>query len=100
MMKNQVLNSKGLYGIQEEIKGNGTRWMFKNKKDRVYIPILVTNDCSQQAGVDLDYFHAPFLNKLTLRVILIFWVANDYYAEVTNIQTAFLHNHLVEELFP
>jgi Reverse transcriptase (RNA-dependent DNA polymerase) len=31
--------------------------------------------------------------------MLILWIANNYYAEVADIQTAFLHGHLEEELY-
>ena len=64
-----------------------------------YCARLVAKGYNQQAGVDFDYNYAPVLNEVTLRVMLILWVANNYYAEVADIQTAFLHGHLEEELY-
>ena len=38
-------------------------------------------------------------NEVTLRILLMTWVVKDLYAEVGEVQTAFLHGDLEEELF-
>ena len=98
MMKNEVWNRKGLSELPNGRKGIGTRWIFKIKKDGVYRARLVAKGYNQQAGVDFDYNYAPVLNEVTLRVMLILWITNNYNAEVADIQTAFLHGNLEEEL--
>jgi len=38
-------------------------------------------------------------SEITLRILLIMWVIENYFAEVADVQTAFLHGELEEELF-
>ena len=99
MMKSEVWNRKGQPELPNGRKGIGTRWIFKIKKDGVYRARLVAKGYNQQAGVEFDYNYAPVLNEVTFRVMLILLIANNYYAEVADIQTAFLHRHLKEEFY-
>ena len=39
------------------------------------------------------------MSEVTLRIILILWVLEDYYAEIADVQTAFLHGDLEEEIY-
>ena len=65
----------------------------------VYRARLVAKGYNQQAGVDFDYNNAPEWNEVTLWVMFTLWIASNYYAEVADVQTAFLHGHLEEELY-
>lgn len=80
-------------------KGIGTKWVFKQKKNGVYRARLVVKGYDQIAGVDFQYSFAPVTSEVTLRILLILWVNEDYFAEVADVQTAFLHGDLEEELF-
>jgi len=80
-------------------KGIGTKWVFKKKKNGVYRARLVAKGYNQVAGVDFQYNFAPVTSEVTLRILLIMWVVDNLFAEVADVQTAFLHGDLEEELF-
>ena len=60
---------------------------------------MVTKGYTQEAGVNFTYNFAPIVNNTTLRIMLVLWIVRNYYAEVMDVQTAFLHGQLAEELF-
>jgi hypothetical protein len=91
--------SYGLNHLPRNRKGIGTKWVFKEKKNGVFRARLVVKGYDQIAGVDFQYNFAPVTSEVTLRILLILWVLEDYFAEVADVQTAFLHGDLEEELF-
>ena len=99
MLKNKVWRKEGMDHLPSNRKGIGTKWVFKQKKNGVYRARLVVKGYDQIAGVDFKYNFAPVTSEVTLRILLILWVLEDYYAEVADVQTAFLHGDLEEELF-
>jgi hypothetical protein len=99
MLKNKVWRKEGLDHLPRNRKGIGTKWVFKQKKNGVYRARLVVKGYDQIAGVDFQYNFAPVTSEVTLRILLILWVIEDYFAEVADVQTAFLHGDLEEELF-
>jgi len=99
MLKNKVWRKEGLDHLPRNRKGIGTKWVFKQKKNGVYRARLVVKGYDQIAGVDFQYNFAPVTSEVTLRILLIMWVIEDYFAEVADVQTAFLHGDLEEELF-
>jgi hypothetical protein len=59
-----------------------------NKTVRVYCACLVVKGYDQVSGIDFQYNFAPITSEVT-----------DYFCEVADVQTAFLHGNLEEELF-
>lgn len=99
MLKNKVWRKQGLDHLPRNRKGIGTKWVFKQKKNGVYRARLVVKGYDQVAGVDFQYNFAPVTSEVTLRILLILWILEDFFAEVADVQTAFLHGDLEEELF-
>lgn len=59
-----------------------------NKTVRAYCACLVVKGYDQVSGIDFQYNFAPITSEVT-----------DYFCEVADVQTAFLHGNLEEELF-
>ena len=99
MIKNRVWSRKGCHALPSGRKGIGTKWVFKEKKNGIYRARLVAKGYNQVAGVDFQYNFAPVTSEVTLRVLLVLWVKNNYFAEVADVQTAFLNGDLEEEIY-
>lgn len=99
MIKNGVWRKEGLHEIPHNRKGIGSKWVFKEKKNGVFRARLVAKGYDQVAGIDFQYNFAPVTSEVTLRILLVMWVVHNYFAEVADVQTAFLHGDLEEELF-
>jgi len=99
MIKNKVWRKEGIDNLPSNRKGIGTKWVFKKKKNGVYRARLVVKGYDQIAGIDFQYNFAPVTSEVTLRILLILWIMEDSFAEVADVQTAFLHGDLEEELF-
>ena len=99
MIKNMVWAWKGISILPEGHKGIDCKWVFKIKKDGIYHARLVAKGYNQIASVNFQYNFAPVTSKTALRLMLLSWIVNDYEAKVADVQTAFLHGNLEEELF-
>ena len=77
----------------------GSKWVFMIKKNGVYRARLVALGYSQVPGVDFTDNYAPVVNDVTMRIIIVLYVILDWYAEGIDIETAFLHGDLEEEIF-
>ena len=99
MKKNDVWEQEEINELPKDRKGIGTKWVFKIKKNGMYRARLVAKGYNQIAGVDFQHSFAPLTNKLTLQLFLITMLKKGYYCEIADVQTAFLHGHLEEELF-
>jgi hypothetical protein len=75
------------------------KWVFKEKRNGVFHARLVAKGYDQIARVDFQYNFAPVTNEITLRIALILWVLQGLYAEAADVQTAFLHGNLDEEIY-
>jgi hypothetical protein len=100
MIKNGVWRKgSGINSLPANRKGIGTKWVFKEKKNGVFRARLVAKGYDQIAGIDFQYNFAPVTSEVTLRILLVMWVVNDLFAEIADVQTAFLHGDLEEEIF-
>ena len=99
MIRNGVWRNEGLKNLPYGRKGIGTKWVFKQKKNGVFRARLVVKGYDQVAGIDFKYNYAPVTSEVTLRILLILWILKDYYAEVADVQTAFLYGELEEEIY-
>ncbi len=71
----------------------------QGKKNGVYRARLGAKGYDQIAGIDFQYKFAPVTGDVTLPILLIPCVIKDYFAEVADVQAAFLHGDFEEELF-
>jgi len=100
MIKNGVWRKhEGLNEIPYNRKGIGSKWVFKEKKNGIFRARLVAKGYDQVAGIDFQYNFAPVTSEVALRILLVLWIVNNSFAEVADVQTAFLHGDLEEELF-
>ena len=99
MLKNGVWRQQGINTLPANRKGIGTKWVFKQKKNGVFRARLVAKGYDQIAGVDFQYSFAPVTSEVTLRILLVMWIVKDLFAEIADVQTAFLHGDLEEEIF-
>lgn len=82
----------------------GCRWIYKLKKkadgsiDR-YKARLVSKGFHQQEGVDFTEIFSPVVKHATIRTVLSLAVSNQWHIQQIDIQNAFLHGALEEEVF-
>ncbi len=60
---------------------------------------LVACGYSQIPGVNFSYSHAPVINDVTYRVMLVCEIVYGLSAKIVDIETAFLHGDLEEEIY-
>ncbi len=72
---------------------------FKKKKNGVHRAQLVSKDYNQISRTHFQYNFTPVTSEGKLRILLVMWVVKDYFAEVVDVQTTFLHGDIEEEQF-
>jgi hypothetical protein len=85
--------------VPEDRKLIGCKWVFKKKKNGVYRARLCALGYSQVPGVDYTENHAPVINDVTFRIMLILWLLKGYDSDVIDVETAFLHGSLENEIY-
>ena len=65
----------------------------------MYCACLCALGYSQVPGVDFNANYSPVINDITFCILLVLILINNWYAEVINIQTAFLYGKLEEEIY-
>ena len=73
--------------------------MFKVKNDGTYRARFVALGYSQVPGVDHFEQYAPVINDVTFHIIFTLAVKNGWVMEVEDVERAFLHGKLEEEIF-
>ena len=77
----------------------GNKWVFKKKKNGIYRAKLVALGYSQVPGVNFTENYAPVINDITMRVIMVLMLSNNWYGEIIDVETAFLYGELQEEIY-
>ena len=77
----------------------GNKWVFKKKKNGIYWARLVALGYSQVPGVDFTENYALVINDITMRVIVVLMLSNEWYGEIIDMETAFLYGELQEEIY-
>ncbi|KAI3677816.1 hypothetical protein L6452_37086 [Arctium lappa] len=82
----------------------GTKWIFKNKKDKDGIVIrnkarLVAKGYRQEEGIDYDETFAPVARLEAIRVFLVFAAYRNFTVYQMDVKTAFLNGKLKEEVY-
>ena len=76
-----------------------SKWIFDVKRDGRYKARLVACGYSQIPGVDFVESYAPVINDITWRILLIAKLMRNYSAKIVDVETAFLHGELDEEIY-
>ena len=77
----------------------GNKWVIKQKKNDVHRARLVALGYSQIPGIDFSENYAPVVNDITMRLMLVLKMINDWTGELIDIETAFLHGDLEEKIY-
>ena len=75
------------------------KWVFRIKNDGRHRARLCAIGYTQVAGVDHQDNFAPVLNDVTFRIIMTLIIANQWDADIVDIETAFLYGELEEEIY-
>ena len=75
------------------------RWVFKRKTNGVFRARLVAKGYDQVPGVDFQYSFAPVIQDTTTRILMVLMALFNWNAHIMDVQTAFLHDDLEEEIF-
>jgi hypothetical protein len=75
------------------------KWIFKLKRHGIFRGRLVACGYSQVLGIDFSKSFAPVLNDASFKIILIVKLVWNMTCTVVDIETAFLHGDLDEEIY-
>ncbi|GJX48459.1 retrovirus-related pol polyprotein from transposon TNT 1-94 [Tanacetum coccineum] len=90
--------------INEALKDERTKWVFKNKLDENGIVSrnkarLVAQGYNQQEGIDYDETYAPVARLESIRILLAIACANDFKLYQMDVKSAFLNGFINEEVY-
>uniref|UniRef100_A0A2N9I3B6 Uncharacterized protein n=1 Tax=Fagus sylvatica TaxID=28930 RepID=A0A2N9I3B6_FAGSY len=82
----------------------GCKWVFRVKRKvdgsvEWHKAWLVAKGFHQQSGVDYDKIYSPVIKPTTVRIVLSIAISSGWSLRQINIQNAFLHGTLSEEVF-
>ena len=72
----------------------GTKWVFKRKRDGRHHARLVALGYTQIPGVDYTDNFAPVSLDVTLRIVDVMWILNNWDCNQLDAETAFLEKNL------
>ena len=75
------------------------KWIFKIKRNGVFRARLVACGYSQIPGVDFTEHFAPVVNDITYRIMLVASILWRLTNVIVDVETAFLHGDLEEEIY-
>ena len=75
------------------------KWIFKIKRNGVFRARLVACGYSQIPGIDFNESFAPVVNDVSFRIMLIAKLTYNLQASIVDVETAFLHGDLQEEIY-
>ena len=75
------------------------KWVFKVKRNGVFRARLVACGYSQIPGVDFQEHFAPVVNDTSYRIMIATMMLMGLKAKIVDIETAFLHGNLEEEIY-
>ena len=99
MMKYKVWRKIPRSEVPYERRTIGSKWVFKIKRDGRFRARLCGLGYTQIPGVDFTENHAPVVNDVTFRILLILKIINNWDTELFDVETAFLNGILEELIF-
>lgn len=95
-----IKERKVLTVIQDNsIRTIGVKWVFKTKTDGRFRARVVALGYRQRAGIDYTDIHAPVLNEITLRIMLLVKIIKKWNIMKLDVEAAFLNSEIKEETF-
>jgi hypothetical protein len=92
----EIIDEKNILINRRCIKN---KWIFKVKRNGIFQARLVACGYSQVPGIDFSESFVPVLNDVSFRIMLISKLVWDITSTVVDIETAFLHGDLDEEVY-
>jgi Reverse transcriptase (RNA-dependent DNA polymerase) len=86
-------------GIPEGRRTIKNKWIFKIKQNGIFRARLVACGYLQVPGIDFNESFAPVINNVSFRIILVSKLIWDLQASIIDVETAFLHGELQEEIY-
>ncbi|GJV74924.1 putative ribonuclease H-like domain-containing protein [Tanacetum coccineum] len=85
-------------------RANGTKWVYKNKKDEKGIVIknkarLVAQGFTQEEGIDYDEVFAPIAKIEVIRLFLAYASFKDFMVYQMDVKSVFLYGKIEEEVY-
>nr|GEU69754.1 putative ribonuclease H-like domain-containing protein [Tanacetum cinerariifolium] len=85
-------------------RATGTKWIYKNKKDKRGIVIrkkarLVAQGYTQEEGIDYDEVFAPVARIEAIRLFLAYASFKDFVVYQIDVKSAFLYGKIEEEVY-
>ncbi|KAH9670456.1 hypothetical protein KPL70_016992 [Citrus sinensis] len=85
-------------------KAIGNKWIYKVKRDgndqvERYRARLVVKGYAQKEGIDFNEIFSPVVRLTTVRIVLAMCAIFDLHLEQLDLETAFLHGELEEEIY-
>ena len=75
------------------------KWVFKVKRNGIFRARLVACGYSQIPGMDFQEHFAPVVNDTSYCIMIAVKMMMGLKAKIVNIETAFLHSDLEEEIY-
>jgi hypothetical protein len=75
------------------------KWIFDIKRNGTFRARLVACGYSQQPGIDFQDYFAPVVNDVVFRIIVIIQIIHKLEWAIIDVETAFLHGDLQEEIY-
>jgi Reverse transcriptase (RNA-dependent DNA polymerase) len=85
--------------VPEERRCIKCKWIFKLKRNGIFRARLVACGYIQVPGVDFNESYAPVINDVSFCVMLIIKLIRGLQASIVDVETAFLHGNLQEEIY-
>jgi hypothetical protein len=98
MDKQQALEIIKKEDIPEDRRTIKCKWIFKIKRNRIFRARLVACGFSQIPGIDFNESFAPVINDVSFQMLIAKLIWN-LEASIVNLETAFLHGELQEEIY-
>jgi hypothetical protein len=99
MEKKKVWEVMKKEDIPQDRRTINCKWIFKIKRNGVFRARLVACSYSQIPGVNFNESFAPVVNDVSFRIILTAKLLCDLQASIVDVETAFLHGNLQEEIY-
>nr|GEV70372.1 putative ribonuclease H-like domain-containing protein [Tanacetum cinerariifolium] len=90
--------------VQPKKRAIGTKWIYKNKKDKRGIVVrskarLVVQGYTQEEGIDYDEVFAPFARIKAIRLFLAYVLFKGFFVYHMDVKSAFMYGKIKAEVY-